>query len=719
MTLERGTILKNRYRIVEILGQGGMGAVYRAMDENLGVEVAVKENLFTTEEYARQFRLEAIILASLRHPNLPRVTDHFSSEDEQGQYMVMDYIEGEDLRERMERFGSIPEEDAIRIGAAICDALDFLHSRTPPILHRDIKPGNIKITPEGHIYLVDFGLAKVVQSNQVTTTGARAMTPGYSPPEQYGTARTDPRTDIYSLGATLYAALTGHIPEDGLARAMDNATLTPLRKHNPKIGRRLAAAIEKAMAISPEDRFQTASEFKKALLKASSKTNQLKDGVIKVSPPPEASPQPVMETEEKAKSLPSQPSHPLNTRSEMQTPPAQPPADPPKKGNGCGTAIFLLILFSLVTLAVLAFAFPDAAQSWVSKGYHVINPQATQTVVIPILSTPSPATETPTPTSPALTATPVIPLTETPTPTITPTPTDTPTPTSTPVGGGLGQILFASERTGIPQLWIIQPDKQGLTQITNLADGACQPDWSPDGMRIVFISPCPGKKDTYSNASLYIINADGSELTPLPTQPGGDFDPAWSPDGKRIAFTSLRDGHPQIYVYNLEDGTTTRLTETNSDVWTRYPDWSPGGTQIVYTVKRVGVFQIWTMTDQGDLQTQLVFSGPTRWDYQPVWSPDGNSILFSQSNAQPGALSWVASIRYDERDNKTATRVDAIQPLPIQDIDISPDGFWVAYESNQNNNFDIYVSGINGTNLVRLTSDPGTDFDPVWRPYQP
>ena len=285
MTLEKNTLLHNRYRIIEILGQGGMGSVYRAIDENLGVAVALKENLFTTEEYMRQFRLEAVILANLRHPNMPRVSDHFELGD-QGQYLVMDFIEGEDLRNRMDRLGMITEDDATQIGAAMCDALAYLHSRKPPILHRDIKPGNVKITPDGHIFLVDFGLAKVYQGdNQATTTGARAMTPGYSPPEQYGTARTDPRTDFYSLGATLYAALCGVIPEDGLARAMDNAQLTPLRKRNPKVSRRFAAAIEKAMAIDPSDRFQSAEDFKKALLGASSKTLQLPGNHV-VAPPP-------------------------------------------------------------------------------------------------------------------------------------------------------------------------------------------------------------------------------------------------------------------------------------------------------------------------------------------------------------------------------------------------------------------------------------------------
>lgn len=197
MPLEHESILINRYRIIETLGQGGMGSVYRAWDDNLNVEVAVKENLFTTEEYNRQFRREATILATMRHPNLPRVSDHFEIAN-QGQYLVMDYIEGEDLRQRMDRVDILPAEEVIVVGAAVCEALSYLHTRQPPILHRDLKPGNIKINPDGVIYLVDFGLAKIVSGSQATTTGARAMTPGYSSPEQYGTSRTDARSDIYS-----------------------------------------------------------------------------------------------------------------------------------------------------------------------------------------------------------------------------------------------------------------------------------------------------------------------------------------------------------------------------------------------------------------------------------------------------------------------------------------------------------------------------------------
>jgi len=264
MPLQPESVLHHRYRIENTLGTGGMGAVYRAFDINLGVSVAVKENLFTTEEYARQFQKEATILASLRHSNLPRVTDHFVIEG-QGQYLVMDFIEGEDLRQRLERSGAVPEQEALPWFVEICDALVYLHTRTPPIVHRDIKPGNIKITPEGRAILVDFGLAKMGPASSDTETGAKAMTPGFSPPEQYGTGRTDPRTDVYSLGATFYAVLAAAVPEDSLERAMGRAQLTPLHDRARGLTPGTARAIEKAMAIRSEDRYQSLGEFAAAL----------------------------------------------------------------------------------------------------------------------------------------------------------------------------------------------------------------------------------------------------------------------------------------------------------------------------------------------------------------------------------------------------------------------------------------------------------------------
>jgi serine/threonine protein kinase/Tol biopolymer transport system component len=718
MTLERGTLLHKRYRIVEILGQGGMGSVYRAVDENLGVDVALKENLFTTDEYARQFRLEAVILANLRHPNLPRVSDHFVV-GEQGQYLVMDFIDGEDLRQRMERVGTISEEEAVLIGAAICDALNYLHTRKPPILHRDIKPGNVKITPDGHIFLVDFGLAKVVQGTQATTTGARAMTPGYSPPEQYGTARTDPRTDIYSLGSTLYAALTGIIPEDGLARAMDNAQLTPLRKRNSKISRRLAAAIEQSMAIDPADRFQTPEEFKKALLGAKSKTQRM-TGNYTITPPPTGGEPPSDELENE-----TPPRKPVAKKPELMAVEPEnefkPPKRKKKRRGGCVLPLLLVLLLLVGGAVGGSYFYPDLVPTayagyipWIEKTPTVMVPQPPTATLVPEATPTTVVAEFPSPTLlPTHTSTP----TSTPTEEPSPTPQISLTPSPTPIGGGYGQVAFVSDRTGVPQIYLINvEDGSDLHPITNLPEGACQPSWSPDGARLVFTSPCKINTDSYRESSLHIINVDGTGLTPLGTAPGGDFDPAWSPDGKRIAFTSLRDGHKEIYLLDLDTSNITRLTASDTDEENSQPAWSPFGNQIVFAKKRVGVLQIWTMTDMGQNQEQVVRSGQTHWDFSPVWSRDGQYILFNQRQINTGALPWMMQIRYEDRETQSASRLQ-LGVVGIENLHFSSDGFWMVCEGvDEVDNRDIYYMTASGATRTRLTSDPDDDFDPAWRP---
>lgn len=256
-------MLINRYRIENELGRGGFGAVYAAWDVNLNRKCALKENLETTPEAVRQFTREATLLANLSHPNLPRVTDHFSIPD-RGQYLVMDYVEGEDLLNRIQRQGLLEFRQALAWVLQVCDALVYLHSQEPPILHRDIKPANIRITPEGKAVLVDFGLVKEFNPQRKTTLGARAVTPGYAPPEQYGRGMTDSRTDIYALGATLYNLLSGLEPLESIQRIIGKSML-PIREMNPGVPPQLEATIERAMALDPEDRYQSVEDFQAAL----------------------------------------------------------------------------------------------------------------------------------------------------------------------------------------------------------------------------------------------------------------------------------------------------------------------------------------------------------------------------------------------------------------------------------------------------------------------
>jgi len=266
MALNPGEVIVNRYKIVKKLGEGGFGAVYLAEDINLkGKLVALKENKTDPVNSAllsqsqAQFEREAYILSNLSHPNLPRVTDYQTLPSGM-QFLVMDYIPGESLQTKVDRDGVMSEDDALSILIQVLDALIYLHGQTPQIIHRDIKPANIIVNSEGKAFLVDFGISKI----DITLSGARGISPFYSPPEQYG-AGTDQRSDIYSLGATLYFALTSSLPSESIERII-NDKLVSMEILNPAISLKTVAAVHKAMSISINDRFANGEEFKLFLL---------------------------------------------------------------------------------------------------------------------------------------------------------------------------------------------------------------------------------------------------------------------------------------------------------------------------------------------------------------------------------------------------------------------------------------------------------------------
>ena len=213
--------MQGRYRIIRQLGQGGMGAVYEAVDERLDTTVALKETLFTDEKLRKQFEREARLLARMHHQALPRVSDHFNEDN--GQFLVMQYVAGEDLSVMLtQKNGPFPQAEVLRWADQLCDALDYLHTQDPQIIHRDIKPQNLKLTARGQIVLLDFGLAKgsAGQMSVVTTSASIfGYTPNYAPLEQVQGLGTDPRSDIYALAATLFHLVTNVKPPDALSRA--------------------------------------------------------------------------------------------------------------------------------------------------------------------------------------------------------------------------------------------------------------------------------------------------------------------------------------------------------------------------------------------------------------------------------------------------------------------------------------------------------------------
>jgi len=262
------SLLAGRYRIVRRVGRGGMGAVYEAEDLRLpGKQWAIKEmsdaaitDAAERAEALAAFHREALFLSSLDHANLPKVVDSFEADGKH--YLVMEFVDGQTLEELVVDLGRpLPPDTVLRLGVALCTVLDYLHSRRPPIIFRDLKPGNIMLDRDGAVKLIDFGIARVFtpgQSRDTTSLGTK----GYAAPEQYGKGQTDARSDVYALGATLHFLLTGRDPAD------EPFNFPPVRRLNPDVSPSLEAAVARAVAAAADDRWPTAREMRRALTRA-------------------------------------------------------------------------------------------------------------------------------------------------------------------------------------------------------------------------------------------------------------------------------------------------------------------------------------------------------------------------------------------------------------------------------------------------------------------
>ncbi len=658
MPLQPGDILHDRYRIEGQLGKGGMGAVFLAHDLTLDIKVAVKENLSPSPESERQFRREARLLATLRHPNLPRVTDHFILEDRQ--YLVMDFVEGIDLHTQVAKKPPTPDE-VLTWAESICGALSYLHTRKPPVIHRDIKPANLKLQPGGNIVLVDFGIAKVFDQSQ-TTTGARGLTPGFSPPEQYGGQRTDARSDQYALAATLYSFLTNQRPADSIQRMLGKEILQPVRNLNPAVSEHMEAALERALALKQEDRFPDMASFCMALA----------------------------------------------GRMQLQTirAPLKPPAPPKSRNVGLWISIGVLTLILIGGGAALALSgvLPFGGSST----------QPTETTVAAIAQPENTTTQTP------------IPHTASPVPEPSSTPTQTPTPTATTIviGGG-GRIAFVSDREDgrTLQIWTMNADGSDPRQLTFGPGDKHQPRWSTDGTKIIYAAP--GGNDAYGNdlgLDLFIINADRSgEPINLTESTGDDFDPAWSPDGGQIAYTSTRvNSLKQVFVMSVECNPapdTCSITESPRNITLGYaieyaPAWSPNGQTlaVIASINRAPGRIILRPAEGGepswfDLQDRIIGADHL------TWSSDGQFLTFS----------WL--IKYGQQEIYIAyAQSPGLDPISLtnslgnKEPTFSPNNQWIVFTSTRDQNPEIYIMTNNGSGQQNLTQDPGRDLQPDWQP---
>jgi len=276
-------MIQNRYLVVQPIGKGGMGEVYLAVDQRLGSAVALKRTFFNEDEaLGNAFEREARILGRLRHPVLPKVIDHFIENNDQ--FLVMEHISGDDLAKRLETANKpFPLSWVMFWADQMLDALNYLHSHEPPIVHRDIKPQNLKLTDDNHIVLLDFGLSKDFDtgaSNSLNSASVAGYSPHFASMEQIRGTGTDGRSDLYSLSATLYQLLTNQAPADALSRAdalLGGAKdpIVPLNEINPEVSSAISDVILKGVAIRQGERFETAVEMQKALRRAFNQGNSV------------------------------------------------------------------------------------------------------------------------------------------------------------------------------------------------------------------------------------------------------------------------------------------------------------------------------------------------------------------------------------------------------------------------------------------------------------
>jgi serine/threonine-protein kinase len=466
-----GKTIGGRYQIVELLGQGGMSAVYKANDPNLRRVVAVKlihSHLSSDPKFVMRFEEEAAAVAQLRHPNIIQVYD-FSNDDDT-YYIVFEFVPGESLQQRLERLNdagrSMPVDEAIKITASIADALDYAHERG--LIHRDIKPANVMLNVLGEAILMDFGIVKIVGGDTHTATGAVMGTARYMSPEQIKGQRVDARTDIYALGTALFEMLGGRPPFEAdsamtLMMMHVNDPVPDVRQLRPEVPVQVVSVINKALAKDRDARFATAGQMAAALRgdssagAAAAAAAVVAGTVIEDAPPDEAgqgatvlepvppAPAPPTPQTEGATVL-----EPALAAQAVATPPeAQAPVQSDEGGSRRtliigGIAIAVLLLICIVAAAVVfgstllggggeeetplaaAIETQEALAATQTAEAEIESPAATET------SEPTATDEIePTPTAEA-TATDAVLPTDTPAATATTAPTDTPLPTATP-----------------------------------------------------------------------------------------------------------------------------------------------------------------------------------------------------------------------------------------------------------------------------------------------
>jgi len=657
-----GKVIGNRYEIITFLGRGGMAWVYKATDRKTGASVALKilyPQFSDDSSYIERFIREAKLALTLDHPNIVRMLDYGADRDTH--YLVMEFIEGHDLKEVLRERGS-----ALDVVTALQNArqvaLALQQAYVQGIVHRDIKPQNLMQTPDGTIKVLDFGIARA--EDFVTITGSGFVgSPYYIAPEQAMSQAVDIRSDIYALGVVLYEMLAGRLPFDAetpwsiISQHISHVPL-PVSDIRKEVPRAVAELVSKMLAKHPNDRFQTPEalvaeidtlieQLNRRAAEAKAETEQqTADDLPETAAPPERKPEIVPEDEAPAEPQSAAPEPPA---------PAQPEAGTQKRSRviigAVAGGLLLLAVAGLWGLSHGRGATP-AATATPAVASAALSPTRRAPTASPLLSPtalPSTPKRTPSPVSkattvPAAVASASAQLTSTPTarasqtatpfststvtasptavsPTPAPSPSFTPAPKTRPVAAVVpthNRIAFKSDVAGGERILIMNADgsrRQYLPDKAVYDQAIAAIPRSPDNLRealVRFLTP--------DNTEIFVrwLDDRGPE-TPLGSNAALDYDPAWSPDGVHVAFVSRRQGSDDIFVIEVP-GRNDRQVTNMPDSVEKHPAWSPDGSQIVFWSDReVGKKQIWVINADGTNPHRLSNGQSNDWD--PVWLP--------------------------------------------------------------------------------------------------
>lgn len=606
MATDKAGLLTNRYRIERLLGTGGFARVYLAHDERLGRRVAVKELSTARLDDGEQatalalFEGEARMLAQLDHPGLAKVWDYF---DHDGRaYLVMEYVPGPTLRELVAQHGGpLPEPLVIACALSLCNVLSYLHHHDPPIIFRDLKPGNVivdtvadgatavveDLSPdELSLKLIDFGIARLFKPEQSLDTMI-VGTPGYASPEQYGQNQTDARSDIYSLGATLYHLASGQ-PPNGLI-------LPPLLEANPAASVGLARLIARATALKSADRYQSIEAMRRDL-------QALSGGYVRTGPPPVLSPRPTV---------------PLAG----QRPPA--PSSAPSPAI---LAVVVLLILAVVGLGAFAVSAMNRGYSPIPRPTGAATGEATSVPISSLL--------------PGATGQLIYGQYATDVRSCDIYAFDLPSQSRRRLVGDANNAaavlspdrqLLATTKNGVIYVGPISNPLE--RQISTSGTPARYAAFSPNGRQLAW-TESPSNNGVYR---LVISDLEaGATTTPGPNRLGWL---TWSQRG--ITYTAQSSpGQPQDIFLLGEDGVPRNISNT-ADIEEDFPAWSADGTRLLFTASTPGNLesrQIWSSNANGGNRVQLTQStGPHT---NAVFSPDGNWIAYASRAGGAGFRIW-------------------------------------------------------------------------------